>query len=239
MDASLKTFKEEIIPELGKERITANTSSLIPIPVATKRTRLRRRFATVLIAATVALLLGSTLVASALGYNIWAYVINWGKETFQIGSVVQVTVGPTVTPSGQSGASNVKPKKFKCVDDAIDAINVAIKVPKWFPSGFEFISADITESSQLKGLTAVYKSDNKAIIFTSIVYSTEEAAYSYEINEASGETTSIGGNTCYIMTNIDQTGIVWVNGNIVYSINGDVSKDDLTTMVNSIFKGDS
>lgn len=236
VNTSLQEFKEKIISELEKEKDIIKVSSFAPILVKTKRKGIRRRCAAIVIAAIVVMILGNTLVASATGFNLWEYVINWGKETFQIGSGFQVR--PTTTSSGQSEASNVKSGKFQTINDAIDTLNVNIAAPSWIPSSYEFQSASISNSSLLKALTAIYKADDNVIIFSATVYSTEEAAYSYEIDEASGESMSIDGNTCYIMTNVDQNRIVWIKGNVVYSINGNATKDDLVKMVHSIYEGD-
>lgn len=236
---ALKTFKEEIIPELEKERAINSMSQTIQTTDSIRASKFRRRFRTILIAAIVSILLGSTLVASAFGYKIWEYVFSWGKETFQIGTGTQVTAGSAVSPSPSSGANIVKQNKFQTLDEAIKALNVYILVPRWMPTSFEFSSASISESSQRKSLTAVYKSDVKTILFSVFVYSTREAAYSYEIDEGSGESNVISGYKCHIMTNIDRVGAVWIDDKTVYNINGNVSKDELTKMVNSIYKGDT
>ena len=237
--ASLKSFKEEIAPYLKpEEKETSNVPLAAPVLVPIKRKRLKLRIASAFIAAVVTALLGSTLVASALGYNIWEYVVNWGKETFQIGSGAQITPEPDAIDSDHGEASNINSSEFQTIDDAVAALNKSIAVPNWVPSGYKFDSADIFGSSQLKSLTAVYKSAESVVLFSAAIFNTEDAAYSYEINEGSGESIVIQGNTCYIMTNTDQNRIVWIKGNTVYSINGDINKDDLIKMVSSIYEGD-
>ena len=237
VDAALKTFKEEIVPELEREKAVCNTTSRDCVTTPVRRRTFRRKFAAILVAAMVVMILGSTLVANAMGFNLWEYVINWGKETFQIGSGAQVTAEPATISPSQNEANSIKPGEFQSLDDAIADLNAAIVVPVWLPDGFEFLSASISDNSQLKTLTTVYEAEDKVVIFSAAVYSTEDAAYSYEINEASGESQLIDGNTCYIMTNVNQTRIVWIKSNVVYSINGDITKDDLIKMVHSIYEG--
>jgi len=239
VEESLKVFKKEIMPELEKEIIEVNSVSFAPLSAAPRPKSMRRRFATILIAAIVSILLGGTLVASAFGYNIWKYVISWGKETFQIGSGAQVTAGPSVTPLPQSGASTVKSDKYQTLDEAVVALNADILTPKWIPDGFELDGVAVLRGSERKSLTAVYKADGSTIVFSAVIYSTQEAAYVYEIDENSGETITIAGNTCYTMTNIDQAGIVWIDKDIVYSINGNTGRDELTEMVNLIYEGEA
>jgi hypothetical protein len=76
-------------------------------------------------------------------------------------------------------------------------------------------------------------------MFEAKIFSTEKVAYSYEKNDSSGETSTIEGNTCYFMTNMDRARIVWIKGTVVYSVDGDINKDDLTKMVSSIYKGEA
>ncbi len=238
---SLKIFKGRIISlaDIGEEQ--ANRPHVVPVQVASKKKRLTQRFALVAAAVIVMLFVGSTLVASAFGVHLWDYVIHWGKETFQIGPGANnsTITANEMSPTGQQSASIVKQQKFETMSDALQAFDSPIDAPKWLPDGFVFYTAEKLPGDQRKSLTAVYKADGKTLMFNACIYTTEEAAYSYEINESSGESITIAGNTYYLMSNMDQNRIVWVKGNTVYSINGDVEKEDLIKMVGSIYTGET
>jgi len=222
---SLRVFKEEIIPQLEKETTISETPK-----------RVKRKFITILIAAIIALFLGSSLVASAFGYNLWQQIKRWGKETFQIGSEIQVTSGFSITPSPQGSFNNYKTEIYQTLDEAIKEISTDIIVPKWIPDGYEFSSVTVLKGNEMKGLTATYKSGDNDIVFKAVIYITNNVAFSYEIDENSEETVTISGNTCYIVFNINQTGIVWIDNDIVYNIYANIDKDYLIKMVESIYE---
>ena len=89
-----------------------------------------------------------------------------------------------------------------------------------------------------KSFIVLYQADNKVLMFNVVMYSSNDATYSYEIDEGDGETITINGINHYLMTNLEQNRAVWVNDNLVYSINGNISKEDLIKMLNSIHEGE-
>lgn len=232
-ELSLKALREEIIPQLEKEKIEA---SLAPSPSALRPGRIRRRMATILTAAVVSILLGGTLVASAFEYNIWQYFISWGKDTLQISSEVHDTSGPSDSSSPEGSISVVKPEQYQSLDEAVEALNTEFSVPKWIPDGLELVSAMVHKSIQSESLTALYKAGDSTIIFSASIYFEGGAAYSFEKDETGGETVTIAGNTCYIITNVDQTGIIWIDKDVVYSIHSNTGRDNLIKMVESIYE---
>jgi len=242
--ASLKAFKEEMIPELNKEKLKDGNIDTLYVRNVTHWRRSKRRVTTLLIAAVVTILLGSTLIASAMGYNFWEYVINWGKETFQIGTQVEVTNDPKTSETqqatvGEGSISMGSDSSYQSVEDAVKALNVSILIPNWIPDGYEFVQADISQTAQRKSMIASYQSEDKALMYNAVIYNSIDAAYSYEKDETSGETITANGVDYYFMTNLEQNRIVWIRNNVVYSINGYVTKDDLVKMLNSIYEGDN
>lgn len=242
-ELSYKVFKEEIIPQLKKEKAEANPASLTQVSAAPRRGSVRRRIAVVLIAAIVSLLLGGTLVASAFGQNIWSSFIRWGKDTFQIGPEVQITSGPSTDPSpeisAESTISLLEPEEYQSLDEAIEAMGPEVLALKWIPDGFELKRAMVTKGRQVESLTALYKAGDSVLIYDVSFYFTGNASFSYEIDENSVEPINISGNTCYIVSNLDKKGIIWIDKEVVYNIFGNVDRDTLIKMVESIYEGDA
>lgn len=156
MEASIQTFKEEVIPYIDKY----NNESKVEVP---GRGRPKRGIKMILIAAVITILLGSILVTNALGYNIWEMVVNWGKETFHIGTGGEVTDGvdSPATTEDEGVVFKGENTSYQSAEEAAKAFSDYVLIPKWIPAGFEFTQASISEAPGQRSLILVYLSDGE------------------------------------------------------------------------------
>lgn len=232
VEASLKLFKKDIVPHIkieGAQSTTRNNVSRI--------SRRRRNIKTAAIAAIIAVLLGSTFIASAFGYNIFELAVDWGKEVFQIGTVAEITNGAE-NEEGFAEGPMAEPTDYSSAQQAKEAYNTDVLIPNWIPDGYELIQASVTETPNHKILILVYQSGNKILSFTADGYDSENPSYFFERNEGSGDTIIINGDEHYFMQNINQNSVIWIANDIVYNVFGDVSKEELVKMLDSIYEGD-
>ena len=234
-EASLRTFREEILPGLEHDEIRCMVKPT-PQQLIIRRRKLTLRY--VLVAAILATLLGSTIIASAFGFNLWEYVIRWGKHAFMIGEVVDVTAGPeSGIPPSDVGLSIAEMKTYKSACDTIADYEIPIRFPKWLPESFIFTQGEISDIPQRKSMSLLYKSDDKILMFNVITYQTsEDAAYSFEKNDGDGTTLVIGDVEHYLMKNEDQYQAVWIIDKSVYSINANVTEDEIIKIIQSMYE---
>ena len=109
-----------------------------------------RRWMSGLIAAAAmfVLILGSSLTASALGFDLWDIILKWTKETFHLG--YSTSVVETADPNEKSV------EVFLGLQEALDDYDIEIPlVPTWIPEGYYFNATIVLENSSQKLLTVV------------------------------------------------------------------------------------
>ena len=226
IDASVTNYSEDIAKNTGVgDKHISQTPNL-------KRSRRSIKF--LLAAVIIMTLLGCTVIAGAFGFNLWEYVINWGKETFQIGDSADIS-GDT---NSDSSAEISPSSQYSSPEDAAKEINQKILMLDWIPDDFGFVNAEVSKTAQKESMVLLYQRNTDVLMYNVTAYDQSDATYSYEKESDGGETIVINGIECYFMPNIDQNQVVWVSENCVYSINGNVTKEELIKMVKSIYEGD-
>ena len=249
VEASLKRFKAEVIsnPDRDEAHGTPGKAGTLEDEAPYRRdskTSARRyrthRPAIILVAAILTVLLGSTAVASAMGYDVWAYVVNWGKETLRIGTGMDITRehGTAGTTEGSGTTRLIEPEVYNTYDEALKALDISILTPVWIPDGFELTRIEATETPLHKGIIALYQAEERTLMYDATIYNSRNSSSAYEMDEGSGEVLIINNIKHYFMTNIDQWRVVWVKDKCVYSINGDITKKEIIKMLNSIYEGE-
>lgn len=109
VNTSLEKFKTNVIPKIEKDLtidIVNGEAHKNGRPEAPLKIFGRHRIAVVPVAVILTVIIGSTAIANAAGFDLWKYVINWGKETFRIGIGLEVTEETELTGSvdGEKGS---------------------------------------------------------------------------------------------------------------------------------------
>ena len=210
-----ESFKQHYMPETDYNMI----------PVKTTRRRcprwVRRLAAT---AAVIAILLvGSSVTARAFGFNLWKTVIQWTQETFHFGS--------------WGDAASASKLQFDSFQAALQESNVTISlVPTWIPDGYELTDIK-TERSPLKKIyTAIYTNGEQNIRITIRDYLDKSPLY-VEQSDGLTEEYQVSGRTYYLLENNQQVQAVWIVDSYECYIFGNITIDELKTMLNSIEEG--
>jgi len=182
-------------------------------------------------AAFVVLLFTTTIVAYAFGYDLWGGIAQWGKETF--GFRTTETIEHVVDHSSNVLESDY----YDDLQSTLYAHGIMEWIaPTWLPDGFVLEELKIynESSTKLSFHTTHIREDQFILVSVSLIY--EEPYSTIEKDEAEVTVYEKGGIIHYIMTNNSQCVAVWLNGNLECSISGDITNNELTQIIDSIYE---
>lgn len=179
-------------------------------------------------AAVLAFVFLGAVTANALGFNIWKAVAVWAQETFRLeGEIKAESELPEVDIS----------REYHSLESAIfDSERVHGIVPTWIPEGYELVELIVDENPLQKIYIAYYERGES---FLKISVRSYQNSYPEQI-EQSGDTeeTYVSSNIIYhIFEDNGQLRAVWVNDSYECYITGDLTTDQLESMIDSIVKG--
>lgn len=187
---------------------------------------LRRMIAAV---AVIVILVGVPLTASAFGWeDIWNAVAQWAKETFSFvtGSDTQITEPETDDIHQYTALQELLAQ----TDQETDF------VPTWIPDGYKLDDITVDESPIRKNYFAFY-SDGEKHFKISVQSYLDSDPEKVEINEELLEIYEVSNVECYIFTNSDRFRAVWIKDSYECYISGDLTIEEIKTMIDSIGKG--
>lgn len=226
-ETALAVFREKHDRLLSQMEPTEKSRDYLILPL-----RSRRRRAARLVAAVAVVMLGCMMAAQALGVDVFGAIAHWTEETFRIGVPAQSEdVQTPPVPSDEV-------LSYESLQDALDAYGVTeVAAPSWYPEGFELIELKVSPTPRLIGFHAAYENGERFLAVSIRQYANAEDASSsiFEKDDTPVILYECGGITHYIMSNYDQLTAVWMNGSILYSIHGDLSEDELESMINSSY----
>ena len=250
VDAAWETFQTKYLPyaadgrslyDFDDDEPGNNKDTALDMPSLSGKKRISARGRRLLgrvasVAAAIALLLGiMTVTAYAMGYDLWAVVAQWTKDTFAFVSASKVSdrEEPNASTALNSG-------EYADLQAALDAYGVTEQlVPKWLPDGFEVETVYVDEYS---GPMAVifqgsYKCGGRTIVIQFNLYrDTNDISYTdWEKDDVDVHTLEIENCVFYIMENAERECALWLNGPFECSIIGDISPEELTKVIKSIF----
>lgn len=170
------------------------------------------------------------IVASALEINLFKMIAEWTQDIFQFQSVESSRYGIESIPETQL-------KEDQTLNEELAGRGYSAEVtPQWFPEGFYFSGLKVYDDLAEPMLTELYEnnSNNDVIIITVNIHQEPKASI-HEKDTTNVEVFEVNGIDHYIMKNNDQITAVWFVGELECSITGEVSQDDLKTMIKSIY----
>lgn len=175
------------------------------------------------IAAT--LLLVIVITANAAGVNPVQAVIRWAD------GVVQMYGNPSGVMELPSAAED---SAYESLEEALIAAEIdPDTVPDWIPKDYTLRDVKIRENDNMVRYSATYSSERGDLSISVIQYMSSKWIAISERDEG-GYLHQHNGITRYIVSNYDLTKAGWALDNIVYSISGQITEDEILEMINSI-----
>ena len=111
------------------------------------------------------------------------------------------------------------------------------QVPHWLPSGWTILTYTVSLTDVSSGLTIIYLHDETggSLLFQSTTFFDLSSLYSYIEQNSEGVVTELAdGTKVYITDNIDNATATWHSTHRTYLLSGDVTKDKLVRIVDSM-----
>ena len=210
-------FEQHYMPEIdNKDSVPAKGDKL-------KTRSLRWMRSLVAAAAAVVILLSGVVTAEAYGVDVWKAVVQWTQDTFHFGSW------------GDSGSNNNLP--YASLQEAMEKGNTPTwLVPTWIPDGYKLTEITVTQNPAKKIYRAKYTNEEHAFLITVRDHLGDDPVY-VEQSDGLIEEYNVEGITFYLFENNNHVQVVWIVDSYECYIAGDITIDDLKTMVRSITKG--
>ena len=178
----------------------------------------------ILVAAVLVLFLAASVVASAMGFNIWRAAVTWDKDNMGVSSVQ----GDDVTEEEDP---------YYPIRSALQNEGVSIPVvPFYLPKGYELRNLDVFDSFQGRTVVAIFQSGEKAIHFSYVIHPKEINAFYPKDNEEP-EIYTVMGIDHFITSNEGQHRAVWANEDIICELYGIEERAELQAILDSIYEG--
>jgi len=225
-EESLAQFHRNYAPVF--ESVEADSSAAISPSSPRKRTR-RPLLKLLPIAAVLILMLGS-ISAQAAGFSsLWAAITSWTSDIFSLGAPTGIHAAITERPLAVGETAT-----FDTLQDALDAFGVdAPLAPHWLPDRFvpDTIRA-YYERGTVK-ITADYICEGGYLSF--LYREVTPDATSFETDSAPSSKRIHYGIKHYFVSDLDRYKAAWQNGELICSIDGTVSLDEMEEIVRSIY----
>jgi len=185
-----------------------------------------------LVAAIVAisiLLIGNSISANALGFDLFAVIAKWTQETFHFGTAA-------------GGDRHNDPNKdstevFTDLQNALDDYDITLPlVPSYIPEGYVEIDVKIEESPKQRSFQARYRSGENTIMIRIANY-LDTVPMQIEQTDSLIEVYSVHGLNFYIFDNYGMLKAAWINESFECYISGPLSLSEIKNMIDSIWKG--
>ena len=184
----------------------------------------------VAVAAVVAVLVAVPFTASALTWDeIWNAVATWAKNTFSFTSNPDATQATEPSPTNFDGYESLR-QALAETDQA------SYLVPSWIPNGYELKDIRTDETPFQKNYIAFFINGDHDFKITIKSY-IESDPEKIEINEDLIETYTASGTDYYIFSNNKRNRAVWLKESYECNISGDLTIEEIKTMIESIGKG--
>lgn len=227
IDAAWAAFRTNVIEnEDSLEEAPANpVFAPAETPKAPKEPHRRpRKLRWVVAAAAVVCLMVCLLTVPTLGGSGAPSLVQWTDGTFSFGR--------------DRGIDESRSKiLFSELESQVSAITDLPVLPQWYPEGTTIEQVEEYEVTGIKDICAVFERQGETFSFVVTVYETvPEQMGGYEKNEGPPEQYYVNGIPHYIMGNMDRTVAVWRNENAECFIQGNLTVNELKTMIDSIYR---
>lgn len=188
-----------------------------------------RRGLVAAVAAICILIVGNSITASALGFDLFEIIAKWTQETFHFGFATDTTVPDE--PVKEDARIYTGLREFLLKLDVSTTL-----APTWFPDGYEEIEIKVEDSPLQRRFIAKYQSGDNTIRIRIVDY-LSGAPTQIEQSDSLLDIYSLSGIDYYIFENDSQLQAVWVNENYECYISGPLTLSEIKEIIDSIEKG--
>lgn len=224
-DEAWESFVENYCPEEDREMLRGSK--------AAKKPRRGKRFLTraASIAAVIVLVAAAgTATASAFGFNFWEWLSGWTQEIFSIQD-----------PKPASDVSLEVPEQLLGLQEAMEEHGFPDRLlPTLLPDGYEMAELKCDATPLYIHLYGRLKNNgNTSILLDYYMHLDDETAYELQKDGDEPEAYKCGEVTHYIMTNYETYYASWSVDDVVCTVSGFASREELIQVIKSIYGGQS
>ena len=172
------------------------------------------------------LAVGTTLTAKAFRLDIWSKFASWTEDIFQLADSAQGT-----TVENPEKENNLE---LKSLQDALIQAEVTEKlVQTWVPDGYKSKDLKVLSTPRALTINAVYEKNGSELIIK-IHHKIGSPANQVETSDDLIEVYTVNGIDYYIFSNNANLQVAWAIGEFECLIIGQITIDEMKTMINSI-----
>lgn len=223
---------EEALESFKKHYNTENeiSSDSERVPAAPKRSGIGRWMKGLIAAAAVfAFVIGGSITAHAMGFDLWEIVAKWTQETFHFGYITDTTETNEPRKDGTDAYTGLQQALLE------SGISISL-APIWFPNGYIEADVKVEDTPAQRRFVAKYQSGDDTIRIRIVDYLID-APTQVEQSDSPTEIYSSNGINYYIINNHDLIKAVWIRENYECYIIGPLTDSELKKMIDSIEKG--
>lgn len=195
-------------------------------PVSMSQQRQKRRIAprrAIAVAAVVCVLV-CLLIVPAYGSGKLQEWIQWDGETFEFLS--------------EQNHALFDSSEYQNLETIISTWTDLPVLPTWYPSGTELQKVETSSLPDSENVTALFSVNEESLILTITVYDAvpEYRDSMYQKDEGSPEEYYVNQIPHYLYDNMGRSGAAWWNENVECVIHGELNKEQIKQMIDSIYE---
>lgn len=223
-EEALESFKQNYYTENDISSVSERTTATFK---PSSRGRWRRGL--IAAAAMLVIVIGSSITANAMGFDLWEIIATWTQETFHFGYAGQVE-------------ESIEPEKedttyYTELHAMLEKHNIQVLLaPTWIPDGYDEADIRTIETPSQRQFVAQYQCGDNSIRIRITDY-LDAHPVQIERSDSLIEIYSSNGIDYYIFDNYDQLKAVWITEQFECYISGPISVTEIKEMIDSIEKG--
>ena len=221
-EEALESFKQKYYTE---NNISSDSES---VPVAPKRRNIGRWMQGLVAAAAILVfVIGGSITAHAMGFDLWEIIAKWTQETFHFGYAAD-----SVTNLSEPNSEDMQ--SFSGLQAALDDYDISVPLaPTWFPDGYEEAVVRTLDSPDQREFIAKYQNGDGSIRIRIADFLSSDPEQ-IEQSDSLIEVYKSAGIDYYIFDNEGLLQAVWLNDNFECYISGPLTLSEIKEMIDSI-----
>ena len=221
---ALESFKQNYYTENDISSVSESTTAAFK---PSSRGRWRRGL--IAAAAMLVIVIGSSITANAMGFDLWEVIAKWTQETFHFSQIGQVEESNAPSPEFDYPCASLQ--------EALNNYDISTAiVPTWIPDGYTESDVRITDTPKQRMFIAKYASDDNVLIIRIADYLNSKPMQ-IEQSDSLIKIHTVSDIDYYIFDNDGCLQAVWINDNYECFISGPVTVTQIEEMIDSIRKG--